>query len=494
MPLFDEHILEDVQDFAMIDEEGALVGHDSQTELGANHSMLIFLKLSGIGSVLLCFSSVFTFLVGFNVFWFWITSEKKSQVNGMGLLVSHLLFADDTLLFCDADPTQVGYLRCVLLCFEVVSGLKVNLGKSEMIPIGVVEDIGDIAQLLGCKVVALPVSYLGLLLGSSYKAKAVWHSVEERFQKRLASWKRLYIPKGGRVTLIKNTFSSLPIYFMSLFVIPAFMAKRLEKIQRDFWWSGVGEESKYHLVEWDKVCTPMREGSLGVRRLKLFNQALLGKWLWRFACERERWCRKIIVAKYGCGRGEWASLDVRTPYGMALWRGIMNGWEAFGKNTRRAVGDGRRVKFWEHVWCGDACLKETFPNIYLLACDRDAKVCDYLHVHNGVTVWDIRLGRDVCVEEAAALMSRIEVVKLSSSGCKTPRAVHIKFLTTSSISMLDMTVSVNFDPRNHMFHILVIVDYEKFETWGVRTLELSLWDATMHHIWYYNLRVLNQDP
>lgn len=226
---------------------------------------------------------------------------EVAQVNGMGLMVSHILYADDTLLFCDAEPSQMGYLWCVLLCFDAVFGLKVNLGKSEMILIGVVEDMGDIAKVLGCKVAELSMSYLGLPLGSCYKAKAVWDSVEERFQKRLASWKRQYIPKGGRVTLIKNTFSNLPIYFMSLFVIPASVAKRLEKIPRDFLWSGVGEEFKYHLVEWDKVCVPMRKGGLGVRRLKLFNQALLGKWLWRFACERERWWRKIIVAKYGCG-------------------------------------------------------------------------------------------------------------------------------------------------------------------------------------------------
>ncbi|XP_058195500.1 uncharacterized protein LOC131311891 [Rhododendron vialii] len=134
----------------------------------------------------------------------------------MGLMVSHILYAGDTLLFCDAEPKQMGYLRCVLLCFNTVSGLKVNLGKSEMIPICVVEDIGDIAHVLGCKVAALPVSYLGLPLGSSYKAKAVWDSVEERFQKRSASWKRQYIPKAS-------------------------VAKRIEKIQRDFLWSGVGE-------------------------------------------------------------------------------------------------------------------------------------------------------------------------------------------------------------------------------------------------------------
>lgn len=46
---------------------------------------------------------------------------------------------------------------------------------------------------------------------------------------------------------------------------------------------------KYHLIAWDKVCSSTREGGLGVRRLTIFNQGLLEKWLWRFACERDKW-------------------------------------------------------------------------------------------------------------------------------------------------------------------------------------------------------------
>ncbi len=46
------------------------------------------------------------------------------------LMVSHILFADDTLIFCGKDPTQLCYLKCILLFFEAISGLKINLGKS----------------------------------------------------------------------------------------------------------------------------------------------------------------------------------------------------------------------------------------------------------------------------------------------------------------------------------------------------------------------------
>jgi hypothetical protein len=69
------------------------------------------------------------------------------------IIVNHLLFADDTLILCGAQEEQIRHLRCIFLCFEAASGLRINLGKSEIVPIGEVEDVEGLAQLLGCRVV-----------------------------------------------------------------------------------------------------------------------------------------------------------------------------------------------------------------------------------------------------------------------------------------------------------------------------------------------------
>jgi hypothetical protein len=102
-------------------------------------------------------------------------------------------------------------------------------------------------------------------------------------------WKRTYLSKGGRVALIKSTLSNLPTYMLSLFPIPVDVAKRIEKIQRNFLWGGLNDEVKFHLVDWDTVCSPVSEGGLGIRNVRNFNQALLGKWLWRYAHEDGAW-------------------------------------------------------------------------------------------------------------------------------------------------------------------------------------------------------------
>jgi hypothetical protein len=183
---------------------------------------------------------------------------------GDRLEVSHLLYADDTILFCDACPEQVTYLQQVLTCFEAVTGLRVNMSKSEMVPIGEVTNLSYLADILSCRMGTLPMTYLNMPLGSSFKALGVWNPIVEKVERRLAGWKKLYLSKGGRLTLLKSTLSSLPTYFLSLFKIPVSVAKRIEKLQRNFLWGGVGDEFKLPLVSWSKVCTPIAQGGLGV--------------------------------------------------------------------------------------------------------------------------------------------------------------------------------------------------------------------------------------
>ncbi|WKA03333.1 hypothetical protein VitviT2T_021448 [Vitis vinifera] len=212
------------------------------------------------------------------------------RIRGRGeeeMIVSHLLFADDTIIFCEARKEQLSALSWILAWFEAASGLRINLDKNVLIPVGEVEDIEEMVVELGCKVGLLPTVYLGLPLGAHHKVVSMWDGVEERMRKRLAQWKRQYISKGGRITLIKSTMASLPIYNMSLFRMPKSVANRLEKLQRDFLWGGGSLERKVYLIKWEVVCTQKEKGGLGIRKIDPLNKALLGKWLWRFAVEKD---------------------------------------------------------------------------------------------------------------------------------------------------------------------------------------------------------------
>ena len=150
------------------------------------------------------------------------------------IMVSHLLFADDTIIFCEASKDQLTHLGWILVWFEAASELRINLAKSELIPVGEIDNIEEMTVELGCRIGSFPVKYLGLPLGARHKALSTWDGVEERMRRRLALWKRQYLSKDGRITLIKSTLASIPIYQMSIFRMPKSVIKRLEKLQRDF--------------------------------------------------------------------------------------------------------------------------------------------------------------------------------------------------------------------------------------------------------------------
>lgn len=74
----------------------------------------------------------------------------------------------------------------------------------------------------------------------------------ETFEKKLFMWARDYLCIGGRLTIIKTTLLNFPLYYIPLFQIPGSIAKKLEKIERDFPWEGV-ERKRVHLVKWEDV-------------------------------------------------------------------------------------------------------------------------------------------------------------------------------------------------------------------------------------------------
>uniref|UniRef100_A0A2N9FRJ8 Reverse transcriptase domain-containing protein n=1 Tax=Fagus sylvatica TaxID=28930 RepID=A0A2N9FRJ8_FAGSY len=145
-------------------------------------SPLLFLLIMEVLSHMLRRAVERGFINGFQV-------GRNDQPN---VSVSHLLYVDDTILFCDAHPEQLLYICMVLTCFEAVTGLKVNMTKSKMVLVGAVAGLNALADLLYCHIGTLPLQYLGMPLGASYKALAIWTPVIEKIERRLAGWQ-----KGG---------------------------------------------------------------------------------------------------------------------------------------------------------------------------------------------------------------------------------------------------------------------------------------------------------
>ncbi|CAN4122517.1 unnamed protein product [Withania somnifera] len=93
----------------------------------------------------------------------------------IAVIVSHLLYADDTLVFCGANSQQVQHLNLNLMVFESISGLHINMLKSKVYLVNKVFNLNELADILSCSTGTLPTTYLGLPLGTKFKSTDIWN-------------------------------------------------------------------------------------------------------------------------------------------------------------------------------------------------------------------------------------------------------------------------------------------------------------------------------
>ena len=153
------------------------------------------------------------------------------QVGGSGPKLTHLQFADDMVILCSAKEESMTSMARVLLCFHVMSGLRVNFNKSGLLCLRISDaSSARLANRLKCDILQLPFKYLGFPMGENMNRIAAWNPLVEHVQNRLATWKAVGLAKVGRLVLINAVLNSLPVYFMSLFRIPKAVIKRIEQI------------------------------------------------------------------------------------------------------------------------------------------------------------------------------------------------------------------------------------------------------------------------
>src|SRR6266542_1578193 len=128
-------------------------------------------------------------------------------------------------------------MKLFLSAFEQASGLKINFHKIELFCFGEAQAAAETyMELFECKQGNLPLKYLVIPIHFKKLRNSDWKMIEERFEKRLSSWKGKHLSIGGRLTLINAVLSSLPMYMMSFFEIPKGVLKNLDYFRSRFYW------------------------------------------------------------------------------------------------------------------------------------------------------------------------------------------------------------------------------------------------------------------
>jgi hypothetical protein len=164
---------------------------------------------------------------------FFLSRFRVDSLNATPLEISHLLFADDTLIMCNATSDQIHNLGHILLCFEAILGLKVNLRKFELVAVGEVPLKEELAGILSCSISSLPLKYLGLPLSAAFKSKAIWDGVVEKMEKGWLVGRRSTCLREGVLLSLRVRY---PVYLHTFYPSShlADIARRLERLRETF--------------------------------------------------------------------------------------------------------------------------------------------------------------------------------------------------------------------------------------------------------------------
>ena len=213
--------------------------------------------------------------------------------------LTHLQFADDTLIIGEKSWLNVRTMRAMLLLLEEISGLKVNFNKSMLTGVNISESwLSEAAMVMNFRRGTIPFVYLGLSIGGDSRKLSFWKPVVDHIVSHMSSWNNKFISFGGCLVLMKSVTSSLPIYFLSFFKSPAGIISSIESFFKNYFWSGGEDFRKIAWINWESICTPKEDERLGVMRVGAFNLSLLGKWCWRMMVDKEELWYRVLKAQY----------------------------------------------------------------------------------------------------------------------------------------------------------------------------------------------------
>jgi len=281
--------------------------------------------------------------------------QRHGHITGVAIAtnapsISHLLYADDSILFCRAKLKEATTIMNVLQEYQQASGQKVNMDKSEMIfsPNISMEFKKEFQSKLPIKISTSIKKYLGMPTYFGRSKEQDFNFIMDRIWKKLKGWKEKSLSFEGRAVLIRAVAQAIPTYIMSCFLLPKGICRRIEKAVCSFWWGSTEHNKKIHWTKKENLFKSKLEGGMGFKSLRDFNLAMLAKQVWRFQVNPNALVSKCFRAKYYPNSGILqANIGSNPSY---AWRSIYNAIWIIQKGSCWRIGNGQSVRIWEDNW------------------------------------------------------------------------------------------------------------------------------------------------
>ena len=168
-------------------------------------------------------------------------AEQNKFIHGLRfsieLSISHLFFADDSLIFTRATVDECISLKRLFECYEKASGQVFNMEKSSMFFSSSTkpEHVQAIRQIFQLNVVSKHEKYLGLPSMIERRTKSFFNEIKLRVLRKISSWHHKFFSCGGKEILIKAVAQAIPTYAMSVFKLSLGFCDDMQRAIAKFW-------------------------------------------------------------------------------------------------------------------------------------------------------------------------------------------------------------------------------------------------------------------
>jgi hypothetical protein len=163
-------------------------------------------------------------------------SQNEGLIHGISIAtnapnISHLLYADDSILFCSAKPEEARVIMNILTLYQEASGQRVNMEKFEMTfsPNISMEHKKKFQDNLPISISNHIHKYLGMPTHFGRSKEQDFQYIMDRVWKKLKGWKEKSLSFEGRGVLIRVVAQAIPTYIMSYFLLPKGLCEKIEK-------------------------------------------------------------------------------------------------------------------------------------------------------------------------------------------------------------------------------------------------------------------------